>query len=591
MAMDVRECDDMTAACTSADVKLQIGFMRRYDETFMAARQRIESGEIGDVVLVKSLTHGPSVPQEWMYDIRKSNGPLAEVNSHDIDTLRWFAGSEITEVYAIGGNFRCPQALERYPDFYDNVAMVCRFADGRQGFIDGAVSVGYGYDSRTEIIGTKGIMFVGRSRGELGCRVLHGARYLAALRQELAHPFHGGVCGGGPGFRGLHPGEQGPEGPRHRRPHGGGRGERRQPIHLGARPCPRGSRRGEARHGRTTMKSATMKTRTIKTATMRAALLFGKEDLRVEELPLPQIADGEILLRVQAAAICGTDIRMYRNGARGVGPDSPLVLGHEVSGIIERVGAGVAGYREGMRVAVAPNMGCGVCDMCVSGNTQLCATYKAFGINIPGAFAQYMKIPEAAVRQGNLAEIPEGADFIDAALVEPLSCVYNAFKRTATTAGDTVLVIGAGPIGLMHAKLALMGGAARVYMNDISAERLELCTKAEPSIIPVSGGPLVERMKELTGGRGVDVCITAAPVPEIQVAALEVAAVNGRVMFFGGLPGGKKQGGAGHEPRALQADHDIGNIALEPQPVSPDTRPCGLGSGQREGPRHIGLTG
>ena len=289
------------------------------------------------------------------------------------------------------------------------------------------------------------------------------------------------------------------------------------------------------------MKSATMKTRTIKTATMRAALLFGKEDLRVEELPLPRIADGEILLRVQAAAICGTDIRMYRNGARGVGPDSPLVLGHEVSGIIERVGAGVAGYREGMRVAVAPNMGCGVCDMCVSGNTQLCATYKAFGINIPGAFAQYMKIPEAAVRQGNLAEIPEGADFIDAALVEPLSCVYNAFKRTATTAGDTVLVIGAGPIGLMHAKLALMGGAARVYMNDISAERLELCTKAEPSIIPVSGGPLVERMKELTGGRGVDVCITAAPVPEIQVAALEVAAVNGRVMFFGGLPEGKSR--------------------------------------------------
>ncbi len=176
MAMDVRECDDMTAACTSADVKLQIGFMRRYDETFMAARQRIESGEIGDVVLVKSLTHGPSVPQEWMYDIRKSNGPLAEVNSHDIDTLRWFAGSEITEVYAIGGNFRCPQALERFPDFYDNVAMVCRFADGRQGFIDGAVSVGYGYDSRTEIIGTKGIMFVGRT-GEnsvVGCSTERG---------------------------------------------------------------------------------------------------------------------------------------------------------------------------------------------------------------------------------------------------------------------------------------------------------------------------------------------------------------------------------------------------------------------------------
>jgi len=176
MAMDVRECDDMIAACGEAGVKLQIGFMRRYDESFMAARQRISAGEIGEVVLVKSLTHGPSVPQEWMYDIRKSNGPLAEVNSHDIDTLRWFADEEITEVYALGGNFRCPQAVERYPDFYDNVAMICRFADGRQGFIDGAVSVGYGYDSRAEIVGTRGIMFVGRREQDsvVGCSTDRG---------------------------------------------------------------------------------------------------------------------------------------------------------------------------------------------------------------------------------------------------------------------------------------------------------------------------------------------------------------------------------------------------------------------------------
>jgi predicted dehydrogenase len=162
MAMDVRECDEMIAACDAAGVKLQIGFMRRYDDSFRAAKERVESGEIGEVVLVKSLTHGPSVPQEWMYDIRKSNGPLAEVNSHDIDAARWFVESEIDEVYAIGGNFRCPQAREKYPDFYDNVAMVCRFDNGKQGFIDGAASVGYGYDARMEIVGTSGVMFVGR---------------------------------------------------------------------------------------------------------------------------------------------------------------------------------------------------------------------------------------------------------------------------------------------------------------------------------------------------------------------------------------------------------------------------------------------
>jgi myo-inositol 2-dehydrogenase/D-chiro-inositol 1-dehydrogenase/scyllo-inositol 2-dehydrogenase (NAD+) len=176
MAMDVAECDAMIRACGEAGVRLQVAFMRRYDESFCTARERIDAGEIGEVVLVKSLTHGPSVPQEWMYDIRKSNGPLAEVNSHDIDAARWFVGSEIEEVYALGGNFRCPQAARKYPDFYDNVSMVCRFADGRQGFIDGAVSVGYGYDARMEIVGTRGVMFVGRMEQDtvVGCSTAHG---------------------------------------------------------------------------------------------------------------------------------------------------------------------------------------------------------------------------------------------------------------------------------------------------------------------------------------------------------------------------------------------------------------------------------
>ncbi|HEY9593411.1 MAG TPA: Gfo/Idh/MocA family oxidoreductase [Spirochaetia bacterium] len=178
MAMDVAECDAMIDACAAAKVKLQLAFMRRFDESYQAAKQRIDAGEIGDVVLVKSLTHGPSVPQEWMYDIRKSNGPLAEVNSHDIDSVRWFVGSEIDEVYALGGNFRCPQAREKYPDFYDNVAMLCRFKDGKQGFIDGAVSVGYGYDARMEIIGTKGALFVGRREQDtvVGCSSDAGIR-------------------------------------------------------------------------------------------------------------------------------------------------------------------------------------------------------------------------------------------------------------------------------------------------------------------------------------------------------------------------------------------------------------------------------
>ncbi|MBD3304927.1 oxidoreductase, partial [candidate division KSB3 bacterium] len=164
MAMTVAECDDMIQAVEANQVKLQIGFMRRFDKSFSYAKERIMHGEIGDVVLVKSLTHGPSIPQRWQYDISKSNGPLAEVNSHDIDTLRWYTESEFSDVYAIAGNYRCPEAREEFPDFYDTVILSASFENGMQGFIDGAVSVKYGYDSRVEVLGTKGILFVGRLR-------------------------------------------------------------------------------------------------------------------------------------------------------------------------------------------------------------------------------------------------------------------------------------------------------------------------------------------------------------------------------------------------------------------------------------------
>ena len=163
MAMNEQECENMIKACDEAKVKLQIGFMRRFDESFRHAKERIDGGEIGDVVCVKSVTHGPSTPRPWMYDIRKSNGPLAEVSSHDIDALHWYAGSYIREVYAIAGNYRCPDAAADYPDFYDNVLMNVRFKNDMQGLVDGAQGVQYGYDSRVEIVGTQGIIFVGKT--------------------------------------------------------------------------------------------------------------------------------------------------------------------------------------------------------------------------------------------------------------------------------------------------------------------------------------------------------------------------------------------------------------------------------------------
>jgi len=161
MAMTAEECTAMIAACDRGRVRLQLGFMRRYARDFVEAKAAIDAGAVGEVVLVKSHTRGPSVPQPWMYDIAKSNGPLAEVNSHDIDALRWFAGDDFAEVYAIGGNYRCPEARKEHPDFYDNVAMTIRFRRGAQGMIDGAQGVGYAYDARLEVVGTRGVLLVG----------------------------------------------------------------------------------------------------------------------------------------------------------------------------------------------------------------------------------------------------------------------------------------------------------------------------------------------------------------------------------------------------------------------------------------------
>lgn len=166
MAMTVEECDEMIEACDKAGVKLQIGFMRRFDASFREAKRLVDSGAIGELVQIHSNTRGPSKPRPWMYDIKMSNGILAEVNSHDIDAVRWIANSDIESVYAVAGNFRNPEAKEQYPDYYDSVLMNGTLKNGVHFCIDGAAYVQYGYDSKMEIIGTKGKINVGRSDKE-----------------------------------------------------------------------------------------------------------------------------------------------------------------------------------------------------------------------------------------------------------------------------------------------------------------------------------------------------------------------------------------------------------------------------------------
>ena len=274
---------------------------------------------------------------------------------------------------------------------------------------------------------------------------------------------------------------------------------------------------------------------------MLALRLYGANDIRLVDIPVPEINDDEILLKTQAAALCGTDIRMWKNGKDGVDADHPLTLGHEFAGVIEKVGKNVPFYQKGMRVTLQPNIGCGICDRCVDGKYHLCDDYRAFGINMDGAFAEYVKIPADAVIRGNLAVIPDNISPAEAAVVEPMSCAYNGFTKCSVKPGEFALVVGAGPIGFCHASLLHMAGA-RVLMADISEDRLNSMKKRLPfiSTTSASGEALTEYVHEWTNGAGLDIAITACPVASVQSAMPALMNYGGRVNFFGGIPDGKE---------------------------------------------------
>ncbi|MCL0065595.1 Gfo/Idh/MocA family oxidoreductase [Dehalococcoidia bacterium] len=161
IAMTLDEADQMIEATRKAKVFLQMGFMRRFDPIFATAKERIDAGVIGEPLMIRSLTRGPGLPPPWACQLSSSNGALAEVNSHDFDTIRWLSGSEFQRVYAEVGNLRSPQLKTMYPDFYDNAVVTFRMENGTLAMLDGSCPVGYGYDARAEVLGTRGVMLIG----------------------------------------------------------------------------------------------------------------------------------------------------------------------------------------------------------------------------------------------------------------------------------------------------------------------------------------------------------------------------------------------------------------------------------------------
>ncbi len=166
MALTVAECDEMIAAAAANHVALQIGFMRRFQPEFVAAKQRIDAGEIGEPMLVKSLTRGPGLPPPWARSLERSNGLLAEVNSHDFDTVRWLMGSPITRIYTEVTNFKRAMHGIDDPDFYDSAVVSLRFGNNGLGTIDGTCPADYGYDARVEVLGTRGVLVIGQMQSE-----------------------------------------------------------------------------------------------------------------------------------------------------------------------------------------------------------------------------------------------------------------------------------------------------------------------------------------------------------------------------------------------------------------------------------------
>ncbi len=258
----------------------------------------------------------------------------------------------------------------------------------------------------------------------------------------------------------------------------------------------------------------------------------------VEDVPRPSIWRDEILLRVGASSICGTDVRIIRNGHRKLRAGRKIVLGHEFAGTIEETGAEVIGYRPGLRVGIVPNMGCGRCDMCARGLANLCPDYTAFGITMDGCHAEYVRLLASAVQQGNAIPLPDSLSWIEASLIEPFSCVVNGQRAARLMPGDSAVIFGAGPIGLMHLLLARHTGASEVILVDPDERRLASGRKLGASaVIPESGDGVLSTVMEWTAGRGVDVAITACSSCEAAELAVDLLAPLGRLCLFGGVPG------------------------------------------------------
>jgi len=269
-------------------------------------------------------------------------------------------------------------------------------------------------------------------------------------------------------------------------------------------------------------------------AKMKAALLHGVKDLRIERVEQPRVGYGEALVKVKAATTCGTDLKIFQRGYVSGVIQLPTVFGHEWAGDIVEVGAGVAKLREGMRVRGGNSSPCMRCKMCQRQQYNLCEDMMWLW----GAYAEYIKVPARIVRL-NTQQIPSHVSYEEAAIAEPLACVLHGLEKARVKLGDTVAIIGAGPIGLLHLLTARRMGADKIIISDMIDERLQLASKlGADETINAGQEDTAEKTKKLTDRYGADVVIEAIGLPATWEQALKMVRKGGRVLEFGGCPPG-----------------------------------------------------
>ena len=270
---------------------------------------------------------------------------------------------------------------------------------------------------------------------------------------------------------------------------------------------------------------------------MRVFRYYAPEDLRLEQVPVPDPGPGELLLRVRNCATCGTDVKIYFHGHRNLKP--PRVLGHEIAGEVAALGHGVEEFTVGDRVQLSAVVSCGECRECRVGHENICENLTAIGYDYDGGYAEYVIVPELVLRVGGVNPMPPDLAFEEAAMTEPLACVLNGQELARVGEGDDVVIIGAGPIGCLHARLARARGASLVTLVERGAERLQLAAaRVAPDevVLAEDGVDAVAAVRAVSEGRGADVVIVAAPSAAAHQDGIAMAANRGRISLFGSLP-------------------------------------------------------